>query len=729
VSENRQDRHNRYPTKYDGDALRHLTDEDLNFGIGTASEEADSNQELAGAFKERQESVNHYLNKTVCLIVATLMVSAVLLGKLRSGSADEPAASQRASRSTGPEASFNRPAAPTRGNHIMRRLPPILVPVEGDPRVLQFNAAREASGELPEFLTDERRLFERGSIVNWHQDPANHSKAVRLLSTQDGLGAVTRHSAQGAVRPSTGELPVPANTEPVTLHLNEVSVRLALEMLSRSHGLSILVAPGVAGQVTANLEGLPVDQALNAIIKLANLVAHREGGLIYVYSATEFPQANFRLQVFPLDFVSSIDVLPVVTNLLTPTGQATASSVDEADNTKAREAVVVTDRPEILERVAAYLRQVDVPPLQVMIEAHVLQVDLGDDCRHGINYKQAIDAIGSSGVELEVTGFAETAASPAIFARIAGAKVQGLLEFLKTTTDAKTLASPRVMVINGQKARIQVGEQIPYKVVTVTETTAIEDIRFLDVGVVLEVTPRISRDGRVMLRVKPKVSTSTFNPDIGLPGEATRELESDVLLEDGLGVVIGGLIQERDVEIQKKFPYLGDLHYVGRLFQKREVFKERSEIVITLVPRIMYSSERVSARDLIDAERSQSPLFYGPLNRATRPWEPQLPDAVNDPIKPGTYRLSNCRNCQHSPCDCAYNQPAYGTEKPLVPTPITSVPALAPPQQERVLPTETPSTVPQLGPPPVHIQPVSAVGPANPGVAEESYRSYPRTLQ
>ena len=647
----------------------------------------------------------HYFNKTTWLIAATLVVNAIFLGQLRLGDADERALNPNEQRSAMP-AWINHQPAPS-ANNVMRRLPPVLKHANTHPRLLQFEGTRTIPCELPDFSRDRLRLFERGSIANWNQDPLNHSKTVQLLPGQDELPATASSSGRGEGDWAT-ELPVPANTELVTLHLNEVNVRQALEMLSRSHGLSILVAPGVAGQVTANLEGLQVEQALDAIIKLANLVAHREGGLIYVYSATEFPQANFRLRAFPLDFISAIDILPVVASLLTPTGQVTASSVSPTDNTKAREAVIVTDRPEVLQRIEEFIRQVDIPPLQVMIEAHVLQVELSDDCKHGINYKHAIDMLGSTGLELEVTGFADAAASPAVFARIAGTQVDGLLEFLKTTTDAKTLASPRVMVINGQTAHIQVGEQIPYKVVTVTETAAVETVKFLNVGVVMDVTPRISRDGRVMMRVNPKVSTGTFNPEIGLPGEATRELDSDVLLEDGVGVVIGGLIQEEDIEFQKKIPYLGDMYYIGRLFQRREVLKKRSEIVITLVPRILYSSESVSEREIVDAERSQSRLFYGPLNRAPRPWEPQLPDAIYNPIKPGTYRLANCRNCHHQPCDCDYNQPVPGIDNRLTPTPVTSLPAVVPRQQEGVVPTETRSTASQPGPPPVYFQAESA---------------------
>ncbi|MFV1967832.1 MAG: type II secretion system protein GspD [Pirellulaceae bacterium] len=414
------------------------------------------------------------------------------------------------------------------------------------------------------------------------------------------------------------------------LHLNDVDVRQALDMLGRTHGVNLLIAPGVEGQVTANLEGLDFDAAFNALLKLSSLVADREQGLIYVYARKDYLD-DIRVQSFPLDYVSVVQVHPVIETLLSANGHAVTMEADPLDNRKTGESVVVTDTPTVLGRVAQYLDQVDVPPRQVMIEVHILQITLSDDLRHGINYKQALRLMGDSSVELDIVGFVDPTTSPAMFARLASKQVDGLLHLLKTTTDAKTLASPRLMVINGQKARLQVGDQLPYRVLTLTETASVEQVEFLDVGVVLEVTPRIGRDGRILMHVKPQVSDGKYDPESGLPGEETREVESDVLLEDGQGMVIGGLIQEQYSDIQTKLPVLGDLRWVGRLFQKRERVKERTEVVITLVPRIIPLGRSQIERDVMDAERTRTPLFHGPLCRLPRPWEPSLPDAVDNP--------------------------------------------------------------------------------------------------
>jgi type II secretory pathway component GspD/PulD (secretin) len=415
-------------------------------------------------------------------------------------------------------------------------------------------------------------------------------------------------------------------------------VRQVLELLSRQHGLNILVAPGVQGRVTANLEGLDSSDALRAILKLCDLVAQHEEGLTYVFSRAELPDDGLEQRFFPLDYASADDLMPAIEGLLSPAGTAFVTNSNSPDR-KTREAIMVVDALGPLSRIEQYLTQADQAPCQVMIEAHVLEVDLEDELKHGINFRRLFD-IANTTVTLDITGFAAATASPAVFAHVKGDQVNNLVELLKSTTDAKMLASPRILVVGEETARIQVGERLGYKIVTVTETSAVEEVNFLEVGVVLEVTPRIGRDGRVLLQVKPKVSKGEINPETLLPEEETTEVETKVLLENGQGVVIGGLIQEKDSDIQSKVPCLGDLWVIGRLFQKRQRVKERTELVVTLVPHVVECGGLLDERNIVDAERSQAPLFQGPLNQYPRPWEAVMPDAIHNPK---TLCIPRCR--------------------------------------------------------------------------------------
>ena len=202
----------------------------------------------------------------------------------------------------------------------------------------------------------------------------------------------------------------------------------------------------------------------------------------------------------------------------------------------------------------------------------------------------------------------------------------GVIELLQNTTDAKNLGSPKILVLNEQEARLQVGEHLGFKVTTTTETSTLESVQFLDVGVVLRIVPRITRDGRVLLHVKPEVSKGNVNPSTGLPESQTTELETDVMLRDNQGMVIGGLIKEEDHVAQNKVPYLGNVKGVGFLFRRSEVTKKRSEIIVALVPRIQPYNCQYHDFEQGELVKASVPLMHGALKRTDRPWDPVLPD-------------------------------------------------------------------------------------------------------
>ena len=139
-------------------------------------------------------------------------------------------------------------------------------------------------------------------------------------------------------------------------------------------------------------------------------------------------------------------------------------------------------------------------------------------------------------------------------------------------------------------------------------------------------TPRITRDHRVLLHVKPEVSTGAINPITKVPDKTTTELETDVMLDDGQGMVIGGLIKENDSTQQSKIPYLGDLWRAGFLFRHSDVTKERLEVIVAIVPRIQPYTAELQNFEQGEFVKAATPLFQGPLCHTHRPWEPILPD-------------------------------------------------------------------------------------------------------
>jgi hypothetical protein len=429
----------------------------------------------------------------------------------------------------------------------------------------------------------------------------------------------------------------------ITLVVRDKSLSQVLALLAQTQSLNIVASNDIDALISITLRDVPIEEALTAILSVANYTWVKRNNIILITSltdATNLPAdvQGRQIQVFDLDFASAATVAETAKNFLSPVGKVTVGSSSPTNNRLAQERVVVEDLPEPLARIAAYIAQVDRPPRQVLIEAHVLQVDLDDTTRCGVDLSQLVRISGSS-LNFTTTGFANEKAPQAFLATLSGGDLGGVIELLQTTTDAKTLSSPKLLVLNEQEARLQVGEHTPYETSTTTETSTVQTVQFLDTGTILRLIPRITRDHRVLLHVRPEVSELKETPNSTLPGSKSAELETDVLLDDGQGMIIGGLIKETDSTKQSKVPYLGNVKSIGWLFRKSEVTKHRAEIIIALVPRIQpYDCEyrNFEQGELVKAE---VPLWHGPLCRTDRPWDPVLPDGkrVSYPLIPKKY--------------------------------------------------------------------------------------------
>lgn len=425
----------------------------------------------------------------------------------------------------------------------------------------------------------------------------------------------------------------------ISLTVRDASLRQVIALIAETQNLNLVFATPAETRITASFDRVPWRQVFDALLSSSGHAWTTQDGVIMITSVENAkllpPGASGRhVEVFNLDFASAVDVDQAVKGMLSPAGMSWIMETSSDDNRRTREVVAVLDYPGNVQQIAAYICMADQPPRQVLVEAHILQIDLESDCRSGVNW-DALDISGSGNeFDLRTVGFANPASTTAFFLEATGGAVETLVELLQTTTDAKTLASPKVLVVSGQTARMQVGEQLGFRVVTTTQTSTLEEVQFLDVGVVLTVTPRVTRDGRVLMRIKPEVSTGQVSADTGLPSEETTEVETDIMLSDGQGMVIGGLIQEADTNTQSKIPWLGDLPYVGILFQRRQVVKTRSEIVVTLVPHIQPYTPIVDARENHQLMQTLEPLVVGPLDRFYRPYEAQLPDTFNNPRRP-----------------------------------------------------------------------------------------------
>ena len=410
----------------------------------------------------------------------------------------------------------------------------------------------------------------------------------------------------------------------ITLVAQDMALIEVLHELSEKRKLSFVHASDIKERVSISLRGVKVDDALTALLSATGYTWTENRGIIYITSlnnktSRSAPEVTGRLvRVFPLDFASAEEVDKAIKGVLSPVGSSYTMISDPLDTRKTGESIVVEDLAGSIARIEQYIQQVDIPPRQVLIEAHVLEVRLTETQKNGINFEH-IAKVHNHQIKLGTLGVKPAGASTFV-AEISSDSLNGLIDALKTTSNAKTLAQPKILALNGQQAHLQVGQQLGFPITSQNQNVTIQDVRFLEVGIVLQVTPRISRDGRIMMSVKPKVSSGLVNAETKLPEEKTSEVETSVMLSNGMGMVIGGLIQEKDVTNISQVPRLGDLKILGHLFKNRQVEKERSEIIFVLIPRIVESSEvlpeqdqydciRATEQEQLDIIRAKTPLF------------------------------------------------------------------------------------------------------------------------
>lgn len=419
----------------------------------------------------------------------------------------------------------------------------------------------------------------------------------------------------------------------VTLSVRDTPLHTLLAAIAEQQGLSIVVPATLNSSITVSLRPMPLESALDAIMAISNCTWSRTNDVIYVTPIDKESPQNFMVQgrvmkVFNLNYIGAKDAESVITSLLSPIGVVVARESMLDNKLKSVEQVVVEDLPTYVARIADYIAQADQPPPQVMVELRILQVKLENDVRHGVDLEQMARAAGPE-VWLKTQTFGNEENPGAVFT-IGGSHFNQVLDLLASTLDSKTLASPRVLMVNGQESRIQIGTRLAFATSTTTQTTTVEAVQFLDVGTVLSVTPQISDQGQILMSINPKVSTGAIDPITQLPNEDTTEITTTILVPDGHGVIIGGLIQEEDIDRQSKVPWLGDLWLIGRLFQNRRVERQRTEVIVAMLPRVVGCHDGISGSDLQSLERVDLPLLTPELQSAPRP-EPRLPDAVRHP--------------------------------------------------------------------------------------------------
>ncbi|MDP1664713.1 MAG: type II secretion system secretin GspD [Methylobacter sp.] len=297
-----------------------------------------------------------------------------------------------------------------------------------------------------------------------------------------------------------------------------------------------------------------------------------------------------------------------------PTGDVEVADVGDVRiiSDAANNSVVIVATPQDYEVILPVIKQLDVLPLQVLIDATIVSVALTGDLRYGISWylSQGNDALASTsappGKVADILGTAAQAAAAAAtggFSAIySSGSVKALLNAQATANNLNVISSPSLMVLNNQQAKINVGDQVPVQTSTTqlpisggTEPSIAQSssIQYIDTGVTLEVTPRVNANGMVIMEIKQivsnaKPSTTGVTTTVTI---AKKEIESSVAVHDGETIVLGGLIDDNNAEGNAGIPYLQDIPWIGSLFGGKTFTRAKTELVVLITPRVVKSKQ------------------------------------------------------------------------------------------------------------------------------------------
>jgi general secretion pathway protein D len=254
------------------------------------------------------------------------------------------------------------------------------------------------------------------------------------------------------------------------------------------------------------------------------------------------------------------------------------------------------------------LAEIDRPPSQVMIEASIIEVSLTNDFRFGVDWSAVSDSGKLIGSSVYTDNGVIGPKFPGFSITYLGGNIDAAVNALGSRTTIDVVSAPKLITLDNHKARLQIGDQVPIVTQTATDTTTsspaiVNTVEYRDTGVILEVTPRISGDDKVVVDIAQEVSgvSKTVTSGIDSPTIQQRKLSSTLVLQDGAVVALGGLISHRSSDSSSGVPGLKDIKVLGNLFKSKSKEGARTELVVLLTVKIMRdpAASSLMTRDLL----------------------------------------------------------------------------------------------------------------------------------
>jgi type IV pilus secretin PilQ/predicted competence protein len=431
------------------------------------------------------------------------------------------------------------------------------------------------------------------------------------------LIAASRTSAAEAVKPELLSPVQQRMQQEISLDFKDTLIDDVLMIMAKQADVDIIKSPKVEGTVTATLTDVPLAEALTSILEAHGYAYVTTDNIIRVVPKDEIFEVREKLisRVFRITYADVKDVEQALRQFISDQGAISANPGTSN--------IIVTDTESKVKAINSFIEEIDRITPQILVEAKIYDVSSKDNLDLGVEWQaQSITNFGLPEVDQILgndfgtvgnnlgpkfdTGLGGGFASGISQADTSGLVRVGVLNshlnfdaILHAEQDdvrAKLLANPRVLVLDNEQAEIKIVEEIPYQQLTQSTegSGAVGTTEFRDVGVELRVTPHLTRDGLIHLKLNPKFSTETGTVNIVSGGDtipqpivATRETVTTALIRDKETVVIGGLKKQVQLQETSKIPFLGDLPILGGLFKFEGESTINSELVVFITPHVV----------------------------------------------------------------------------------------------------------------------------------------------
>lgn len=466
----------------------------------------------------------------------------------------------------------------------------------------------------PEYSTNRR-----GDVLTW--DIVNPGPAVpaKLPAAPALAHGGTDAAAELAAPPASARVEEPmtdisASAEKrtpkkvyrgrrVTLEFSDADIRKIFQLIAEVSNLNFLIGDDVTGTISIKLVNVPWDQALDVILDSKGLAMVQQGNIVQIKPRNKMQnQADeeaaakraaermmeLKTAVFEVNYASVSDVASQFGMLKSERGIITK------DERTSR--VIVRDVQPALDEMRALLKNLDAPEKQVMIEARIVEAtstftrDLG--VQWGLTYRDASASVANiNSMETTFGGVVSTAGPGATgsgglglgmsFGKLtSNVQLDMRLAAAATVGQVKIISTPKVVTLNNKAAKISQGQSIPYQT-TSAEGTKTE---FVEAALTLEVTPHITADGSVSMKIK----ASNNSPGTGSPPPINKkEATTELVVSNGDTTVIGGIYVDSDTESDTGVPFLADIPLLGWLFKSNSKQKTKTELLIFITPKIV----------------------------------------------------------------------------------------------------------------------------------------------